>query len=954
MESVKAGAVIDDMGEPLNNVEKTLTSLNIKLRDTAGSFRPMGEVLADIHEKWSKLNQVEQSEVANAIAGVRQRENFLVLMSNYNQVLDAQALAADSAGLAQQRYATYLNSTEAATNKMTAAWEKLVTDTMNSESVKTFIDFQTVLIKLVDGFGLLNTAIVVLSVVSAAKFLPLITELTSVIYYFAVSMGVAATAATALSIALSGGLVGIAIVGTIWALQNLNTSFDKTVENFNKASDQVQSNKKELASLSKEYDGLANKQNKNADDINRLVEIQSILSSKYGALGDGINVYTDAIDNNSDAIRKNIEWMQQKELQIAKDFLIEHKSEYDEAQKYLKDTSPKGVQNAYGGYDSTVQGTQLDLLNAYRKKVGETTGYEHDRYVELKKDLEDQIVLRQNLVNTYESYYAQTQKPAASDSSDIEERQFKKLFDTTTAITINVAEVQKAFDDLAKSIPSAVKQEQDLMASYKEFGQLSLDQVEQLKSTYGEEYVKAITLEGNQIKLNTEGLKELVLQRARDAMNTAKQLAEANPYNESLQQQLQLMTEIYVQVLNGSTLTTDKIKEEQKAKEDLLKITIDMLKQEKDAEKQALQDSLTAYKDMIDAKKTALENEADAEKQALQDQLDGYKKIIDAELALIDVKQKEADFNDKVAEKNKEISDIDTQLLALSFDNSEAAHAKRLELEAQKVAKTKELTKLQNDYTVNNQKDALNKELKDYEDTNKAKQTIIDRNLKSQKAALDQEYKDFEASVKAKIATIDEYLKSVGQINSDAMKLLSSKTDAFYKSLIEWNRKFGDGVDENIISKLNDAFDLALSLSSLGMGNYSPAGSGGQSSNDVGQQELNYNIDINGNGIIGRHSGGLVDEKAPNLGDTEVLAKLLKTEGVYNGNMATNFLRNTLPNLVSTLSGGNGNITIEMPINVEGNLDKSVLPELKELVLSTINTAMKDVGTRRNSFSYSV
>jgi hypothetical protein len=41
-------------------------------------------------------------------------------------------------------------------------------------------------------------------------------------------------------------------------------------------------------------------------------------------------------------------------------------------------------------------------------------------------------------------------------------------------------------------------------------------------------------------------------------------------------------------------------------------------------------------------------------------------------------------------------------------------------------------------------------------------------------------------------------------------------------------------------------------------------------------------------------------------------------------------------------------------MGISGNLDKSVLPDLKNMVLNAVNTAMKDRGTRRNSFSYSV
>lgn len=68
MESVKAGA-IDETGMSLNNVEKTLTAVNIKLRDSTDSFRPLEDVIEDVSKKWNTLSEVQRAQIANAIAG---------------------------------------------------------------------------------------------------------------------------------------------------------------------------------------------------------------------------------------------------------------------------------------------------------------------------------------------------------------------------------------------------------------------------------------------------------------------------------------------------------------------------------------------------------------------------------------------------------------------------------------------------------------------------------------------------------------------------------------------------------------------------------------------------------------------------------------------------------------------------------------------------------------------
>ena len=71
MSNVAAGKDTDDEGESLNDVEKTLNKLDIKLRDSVGEWRSFEKVLDEIAEKWKNgtFNDVEKSQIATAIAG---------------------------------------------------------------------------------------------------------------------------------------------------------------------------------------------------------------------------------------------------------------------------------------------------------------------------------------------------------------------------------------------------------------------------------------------------------------------------------------------------------------------------------------------------------------------------------------------------------------------------------------------------------------------------------------------------------------------------------------------------------------------------------------------------------------------------------------------------------------------------------------------------------------------
>lgn len=74
---------------------------------------------------------------------VRNQENFLVLMENYDTALSYATTAANSTGTAMEKMAIYENSVEASTKRLTASFESLSTTIINSDLVKSFYNFST-------------------------------------------------------------------------------------------------------------------------------------------------------------------------------------------------------------------------------------------------------------------------------------------------------------------------------------------------------------------------------------------------------------------------------------------------------------------------------------------------------------------------------------------------------------------------------------------------------------------------------------------------------------------------------------------------------------------------------------------------------------------------------------------------------------------------------------------
>lgn len=143
MGSVAAGKNIDSEGESLNNVETVLTKVGIKLRDSQNTFRNFGDVLDEVGSKWKNYSNVEQNQISTALAGTRQKENFLVLMQNYSKATEYATTAQESNGSSMKKMQVYEASVEAATKRATAAWEAFSTSVLNSDLIKFFVNLGT-------------------------------------------------------------------------------------------------------------------------------------------------------------------------------------------------------------------------------------------------------------------------------------------------------------------------------------------------------------------------------------------------------------------------------------------------------------------------------------------------------------------------------------------------------------------------------------------------------------------------------------------------------------------------------------------------------------------------------------------------------------------------------------------------------------------------------------------
>ena len=138
MEEQNASGYNDQEFENLNDIEKVLGTVGIKLRTSTTNWRDIDSVLEEIGQKWGGWDQTTQNAVATAVAGTRQRENVLTLFANWDQVSKYADIAADAYGTSVSKMEAYTDSVEASKNRLTNAVEKWSLSLDQSETIKFF------------------------------------------------------------------------------------------------------------------------------------------------------------------------------------------------------------------------------------------------------------------------------------------------------------------------------------------------------------------------------------------------------------------------------------------------------------------------------------------------------------------------------------------------------------------------------------------------------------------------------------------------------------------------------------------------------------------------------------------------------------------------------------------------------------------------------------------------
>lgn len=178
LEGLKLGETLED-GVDLNKYSKALQVVGVNILDANNNLKAMDTILDDLGARWDTLTTAQQVSLAQTVGGVRQYQQFVALMDNWDKVQKNILVAANSEGTLQEQADIYAKSWEAAKKRVKASLEELYTTLIDDKFFIGLTDTLSKVISLVTtlakGMGGVSGILMFVTNILMTKFAPQIT-----------------------------------------------------------------------------------------------------------------------------------------------------------------------------------------------------------------------------------------------------------------------------------------------------------------------------------------------------------------------------------------------------------------------------------------------------------------------------------------------------------------------------------------------------------------------------------------------------------------------------------------------------------------------------------------------------------------------------------------------------------------------------------------------------------
>lgn len=192
MEGLKLGDTLED-GTDLNQYSLALEKVGINIKDANGELKDMDTILDQTGTRWATLNKDQQVALAQSVAGIRQYNQFMALMDNWDVMQKNLELAEQANGALNEQNRIYEESVKASQERMKAATEELKALIVGGEDLTPLYNIAgktlNVVAELLEAFGGLKTILLGVAVAITKLYQPQVANFMSQMVTGLTSMG---------------------------------------------------------------------------------------------------------------------------------------------------------------------------------------------------------------------------------------------------------------------------------------------------------------------------------------------------------------------------------------------------------------------------------------------------------------------------------------------------------------------------------------------------------------------------------------------------------------------------------------------------------------------------------------------------------------------------------------------------------------------------------------------
>lgn len=160
---------MDDEGtknqELVAKMEEDFNKLGITLMGTDGQMKSTFDILSELSKVYPTLDQNTKNYYSALIGGKTQVDVVNSILGNFTTAIKANESAMNSSGSAMKENEKYMDSIEGKLKQLESAWQEFAINTLESDTVKGFIDAAKAALKFIETIGGLPT---ILSAVGTA------------------------------------------------------------------------------------------------------------------------------------------------------------------------------------------------------------------------------------------------------------------------------------------------------------------------------------------------------------------------------------------------------------------------------------------------------------------------------------------------------------------------------------------------------------------------------------------------------------------------------------------------------------------------------------------------------------------------------------------------------------------------------------------------------------------